>query len=230
MKNIAVVLAAGAGHRFGGDLPKQFCLLEDRMVIEHSIGLFERSVGIDEVVVVVHPDYMDMMKAVVARRGWQKVRRFVAGGAERYQSSLNAIGALSDCDDEGCNVVLHDAARPWLDEPVLERVLHALADSEAVAVGVPCTDTVWHCSAAPRPLIESIPPRSLMWNAQTPQAFRLALLRRAYDLACRDASFRPTDDCGVILRYCPEAPIRVVEGSPRNRKITFADDLPSFPS
>lgn len=227
--NIAVVLAGGSGSRFGGGMPKQFLDLDGRTVVEHSIDVFEQSAVIDEIAVVVHPDYCDLMRGIAERRGWTKLKEIIHGGNERYLSSLHAIDTYANrfgVSMENHNIILHDAARPWFSEEIIDRTVSELLDHEAVAVGIPCTDTIWQSSAdAVAPCIKSVPPRSLMWRAQTPQAFRLSLIHRAYHIGLQQSDFAATDDCGVVLRYCPEVPILIVEGSENNRKITFADDL-----
>lgn len=221
MSNIAVILAGGSGKRFGSPMPKQFLTLAGKAVIEHSIDTFCQHPAIDEVAVVVHPDYRDTMQALFDRRGWDKMKRIIDGGAERYESSLNAIRAYSTYPNETC-LLLHDAARPLVTADTISRVITALENHEAVGVGVPSTDTVWMVEHG---CIDRIPERSKMWRAQTPQAFRLFTLRQAYEYALKDPLFAATDDCGVLKRYMPLTDIFVVEGDERNIKITTASDL-----
>ena len=246
--NIAVILAGGTGSRMYNEavrsagsrsalLPKQFMQLQGRAVIEYPIDTFDCHEAIDEVAVVVHPDWRGEMEAIVARNGWKKLTRLIDGGSERYMSTLNAVMAYIDYPDD-TNLLLHDAARPWVSDKVVTRVVNALETHEAVGVAVPSTDTVWevHPDMSGEWRVESgefevprfvarIPERRLMWRAQTPQAFRLPLIRDAYQRALQDPQFRATDDCGVVRNYMPGTKIAVVEGEERNRKITFAEDL-----
>jgi 2-C-methyl-D-erythritol 4-phosphate cytidylyltransferase len=226
--NIAVILAGGTGARVGADKPKQFLDVGGRMVIERSIDAFDQTEGIDEVAVVVHPEWMEYMRGVVSSNSWTKVKRLIEGGAERYMSSLNAIAAYIDCPDD-TNLILHDAARPFVSQAVIARVIEALKWHEAVGVGIPSTDTVWEVRQDFYPqlskFIVRIPERSTMWRAQTPQAFRLPLIRDAYQCALQDPQFRATDDCGVVRRYLPSVKIHIVEGEEQNRKITFKEDM-----
>lgn len=244
MKNIAVILAGGVGKRMGSPVPKQFMPLGDCKVIEYSIDLFCRHKAIDEVAVVIHPDWRAELEAVVARNQWTKLAKVIDGGTERYMSSLNAIMAYIDESDD-TNLLLHDAARPWISEAIVDRVTEALVHHEAVGVAVPSTDTVWEVHpdmngergtesgahgagsgefAIPR-FVARIPERRLMWRAQTPQAFRLTLIRDAYQRALQDPQFQATDDCGVVRRYLPGTKIAVVEGDEKNMKLTCAEDL-----
>ena len=238
MRNIAVILAGGVGSRMGGSEPKQFLSLGGRTVIEHSIETFANHPSIDEVAVVIHPDWRGRMEEIAARGRWEKLRKIVDGGNERYMSSLNAIMAYIDEPDD-TNLLLHDAARPFMSAAIVDRVVAALERHEAVGVAVPSTDTVWEVHPdmsgewgmesgefeIPR-FVSRIPERRLMWRAQTPQAFRLPLIRDAYQRALQDPQFRATDDCGVVRQYMPGTKITVVEGEERNMKLTNAEDLP----
>lgn len=226
MKNIAVVLAAGSGSRFGGQMPKQFIDLNGRMVIDYSIETFIQCPAIDEVAVVVHPDYFELICDEIDLRKWDKVHNIIEGGKERYLSSVNALSSLYDSDDD-TNIIFHDAARPWLSPAIVNRVVAALEKYEAVGVGIPTTDTVWEVvsSGSSSTVISRIPDRPRIYRAQTPQAFRYPLIHRAYQRALLDPGFRATDDCGVLLKYMPDIEIHVVEGDEANRKITFSYDL-----
>lgn len=226
--NVAVILAGGTGTRVGASMPKQFLDIDGKSVIERSIDAFDQAAGVDEVAIVVHPDWKSHMEGLINRNSWQKVKRILEGGAERYMSSLNAIAAYLDYPDD-TNLILHDAARPFVSQAVIARVIEALKWHEAVGVGIPSTDTVWEVRQDFDPqlskFIVRIPERSTMWRAQTPQAFRLPLIRDAYQCALQDPQFRATDDCGVVRRYLPSVKIHIVEGEEQNRKITFKQDL-----
>ncbi len=212
----------------GASMPKQFLDIDGRSVIERSIDAFDQAAGVGEVAIVVHPDWKSHMEGLVNRNSWQKVKRILEGGAERYMSSLNAIAAYLDYPDD-TNLILHDAARPFVSQEVIARTVEALRYHEAVGVGIPSTDTVWEVRQDFDPLLSKfivrIPERSTMWRAQTPQAFRLPVIRDAYQRALQDPQFRATDDCGVVRRYMPDIKIHIVEGSEQNRKITFKEDL-----
>lgn len=233
--NVAVILAGGTGTRVGGDKPKQFLDIDGRSVIERSVDAFDQAPGIDEVAVVVHPGWMDYMRQLVARNSWRKVRQVLEGGSERYLSSLNAVAAYIDYPDD-TNLLLHDAARPFVSQAVIARVVESLKHHEAVGVGIPSTDTVWEVrddfdveavcrGEGVAHFVARIPERRTVWRAQTPQAFRLPLIRDAYQMALQDPNFRATDDCGVVRRYLVGTKVYVVEGEEQNRKITFAEDL-----
>lgn len=224
MKNIAIILAGGAGKRFGADRPKQLLPLADgRSVLEHAVAAFRACDCIDDVLVVMHPDWLDSAECKVLNA------KLVAGGRERWESSWNAISyittVLSPLLQEGlgeANVLIHDAARPFVSERIISDVCEALEQHEAVSVAVPATDTMYRVENGK--LIE-IPHRATMMRAQTPQAFRLSLIRQAYEIALQDPNLQATDDCGIVHKYLPETPIYIVEGEEANRKITFKEDL-----
>ena len=226
--NIAIILAGGTGSRMGADKPKQFIEVDGRTVIERCIDAFEAAPGIDEIAVVMHPQWTALMHEVAEHNTWKKLKKILEGGSERYMSSLNAIAAYIDYPDN-TNLLLHDAARPWVSQEVIARTVQALTHHEAVAVGIPSTDTVWEVrqdfDKQLSKFIVRIPERSTMWRAQTPQAFRLPIIRDAYQHALQDPQFHATDDCGVVRNYLPGTKIIIVPGEEQNRKITFKEDL-----
>lgn len=221
IKNIAVILAGGSGQRFGTALPKQFLPLAGKTVIEHSIEAFEQCAAIDEIAVVMNADYLPMMQEIIDRNGWLKVRKLLPGGAERHFSTLSAINAYEGCSD--INLIFHDAARPAVSQRIINEVVEALQTHDAVAVAVPSTDTVFEVSEEGR-YITGIPSRQRLRCAQTPQAFRSAVIQEAYRKALQDPQFTSTDDCGVLHKYSPEVPIFIVLGDTCNIKLTYPED------
>jgi 2-C-methyl-D-erythritol 4-phosphate cytidylyltransferase len=122
-------------------------------------------------------------------------------------------------------VLLHDAARPLVEQRIIADCVAALAIHEAAGVAVPASDTM---VIAEDGVMHSMPRRETLWRCQTPQCFRLPVIARAHELAAADtdpSAFAPTDDCGVVLRYLPGVDVHVVRGSERNMKITYPQDL-----
>lgn len=222
IKNIAVVLAGGSGQRFGSALPKQFLPLAGKTVIEYSVGAFEKCKAIDEIAVVMHPDYLPQMQEIIDRNGWQKVRKLLPGGAERYLSTLAALNAYEGTTE--ANLIFHDAARPAVSQRIINETVTALQSHPAVAVAIPATDTIFEVTDDGQH-IAGIPTRARLRCAQTPQAFHLNVIREAYRKALQDKDFTSTDDCGVLLRYCPEIPIFIVPGEVSNMKLTYPEDV-----
>ncbi len=221
---VAVILAGGTGSRIGGDVPKQFLTLNDgHSVIEHTVEAFEQHPDIDEICIVMHSGWIEQTQEIAARNGWKKVKHIIPGGAERYMSTLAAIECYLDRDEE-FTILLHDAARPFVSSRIISDVVSAYKTHDAIAVGIPSTDTIWQVNPF-NETIQRIPERSQMWRAQTPQAFRFSLLRDAYQRALQDPQFRATDDCGVVARYMPEVKIHIIHGEEANKKITFKEDM-----
>ena len=234
MYNIAVILAGGIGARVGGTLPKQLLPLQDgKSVLEHAVDAFEQSPHIHEICIVMHPDYIMHAEQMLLSNAWQKVRHIIPGGKERWESSVQAIRRLGDeAKGEQVNLLLHDAARPFVSQEIIARVCEALEEHEAVTVAILSTDTVYEMVDGK---VARIPQRSTIMRAQTPQAFRLELIAEAYAKvlgvdnlsaeACAEAHLPAPDDCGIVHEYMPQVPIHIVEGEEQNKKITFKEDI-----
>ncbi|GGP05840.1 2-C-methyl-D-erythritol 4-phosphate cytidylyltransferase [Nonomuraea glycinis] len=227
LRSVGVVLAGGVGQRVGAGTPKQLVKLAGRTILEHTIALFEGSAEIDEVVVLMTPGYAEPVRELVREGGFHKVVQIVEGGATRTESTWRALHALGP---QECNVLLHDAVRPLLEPRIITECVRALERHTAVEVAIASSDTVLVAGPGPdgTEIVADVLDRSRLRRAQTPQGFRLSVIRRAYELAMADPEFagRPaTDDCGVVLRYLPEVPIVLVPGSERNMKVTHPIDL-----
>lgn len=222
MKNIAIILAGGVGSRLGYEKPKQFLVVGGRMVIEHTVEAFERHEGIDEIAVVMNPEYIQEMEEIIQKNEWRKVKRVLKGGAERYYSTLSAIEAYKD--EQEVNMVFHDAVRPCVSKAIIDRVIEALRNHVAVNVGVATTDTIMEVDQNGE-YITKIPKRKMLRRVQTPQGFRFNIIAETYRRGLQDPQMESTDDCGMVLKYMPEIPIFVVEGEERNVKLTYKEDI-----
>lgn len=220
--NIAVILAGGVGSRLGYSTPKQFLKVAGKTVIEHTVDVFDNNELIDEIAIVIHPQYVDEMENIVVRNQWKKVKRILKGGDERYMSTLSAIKAYEG--QEGSNMIFHDAVRPLVSNRIIRDVVKALEEYDAVDVAVPATDTIIEVDEASG-FIDKIPKRKLLRRGQTPQAFKYEVVAKAYEKALKDPAFVSTDDCGTVVKYLPEVRIRVVEGEESNMKLTYKEDL-----
>ncbi len=222
MRTVAVVLAAGSGVRFGAELPKQLLPLAGRALLEHSVAAFDQAPGVDATLVVMAPGHADHARELLALGGYRKVTGIIEGGATRPESTRRAIAALGPAEGK---VLFHDAARPLLDQATIAACVRALDTHEAVGVAVPTADTIVVVEDG---LMTGMPHRDTLRRCQTPQGFRLSVIRKAHELALADPAFADlaaTDDCGVVLRYLPDVPVAVVPGSERNIKITYPGDL-----
>ena len=217
---VAVVLAGGVGTRIGAGQPKQLLRLGERTILEWAVGAFVASPVVGSVLVVTAAGLVDQVRALLSGGGLDDVT-VVEGGVLRSDSTRAAITFLGDLD---ADVLFHDAARPLVDGRIIADCVRALETAEAVTAAVASTDTVAEADSG---RVTGILDRSRLRNIQTPQGFRLATIRDAYRLmdADPDGLTNPTDDCGVVLRYRPDVPVVLVEGSMRNLKVTHPDDL-----
>lgn len=220
MKNIAIILASGNGSRLRAEKPKQFLKLAGKTVLEHTLDAFEHHAGIDEVIIVCAEENRLLVEEVLGRSGHRKPGRIVRGGDTRQASSASGIAAVVGDDHK---VLVHDAARPLLDQATINRCLDALDDYDAVDTGIPSGDTIIQLDQDEQ--IAAIPQRSMLRLGQTPQAFRSGLLRQAHQhFEQSDTHPTVTDDCGLVLHY-GLAPIKVVDGDINNIKITYPSDI-----
>ena len=222
MKTVAVILSGGHGTRFGTSVPKQYTKLAGKMVIEHTLSIFQSHPLIDEVCIVAHKDYIKLIEKSVLHNLYSKVMKILIGGDKRYESSLVAIQAYNQKYPDDTKILFHDSVRPFVDHDTISRCITALDQYDAVDVAIGCSDTIIEVD---RNVIIDIPNRNRLRSGQTPQAFKLSTIKSAYDLALVDPNFKTTDDCGVIKKYLPSEPIFVVEGSNTNIKITYKEDI-----
>ena len=224
MRMVAVVLGGGTGQRIGAALPKQLLRLGGRTLLEHCVAAFEQAPGVDEILVVMAADHVEHVRSMLADGGYGKVAGVIAGGVARPDSTRVALAAISAAcgDPADCGVLLHDAARPLVDQRIIADCVAALGVHEAAGVAVPASDTI---VITDNGVMHSMPRRETLWRCQTPQCFRLPVIARAHELAAADPGFAPTDDCGVVLRYLPDIDVHIVSGSERNLKITYPQDL-----
>jgi 2-C-methyl-D-erythritol 4-phosphate cytidylyltransferase/2-C-methyl-D-erythritol 2,4-cyclodiphosphate synthase len=209
----AIIAAGGRGVRLGGARPKQLLTLGGRQILQRSVDAFLASDHIAEIVVALPSDLAARMPDYLRDR--RKPLQVVEGGARRQDSVANAFARVSSAADV---VVIHDAARPLVTSDLIGRTVEAAATYGAAIAALPVTDTVKR-SDGNRFIVETIP-RSEVFLAQTPQAFRVDVLRAAFaHIDAADA----TDEAMLAERAGHR--VHLVEGDPRNLKITTADDL-----
>lgn len=221
-KTIAVILAGGVGKRMGLDYPKQFSKIAGKTAIEHTIGIFQKHPDIDEIIVVSEPHYVQRIEEIVNAAGFSKVNKIVLGGKERSDSTLSAITALSD-ESEDAKILLHDAVRPLLTTEIISACISKLDEYDAVDVCISAIDTIVKGDPNTREIVD-IPPRREYWQGQTPQAFRLGTLKKAYEIY-QKSDIEGTCDCSIVLKTLPETKIAIVNGSETNIKLTLPSDL-----
>ena len=214
----AVVLAAGSGSRMNTKTAKQYLLLNGRPLIYYALRQFQDS-AVEKIVLVVAQGQEEYCrKEIVERYGFTKVCAIVPGGSERYLSVHAGLKALEGTD----YVLIHDGARPCVDQDILKRTMEAVTDCQACVAGMPVKDTIKIVDE--QQMAQKTPDRRSLWQVQTPQAFSYDLIRRAYDAVIASGEQTVTDDAQVLElafgRTC-----RLIEGSYRNIKVTTPEDL-----
>jgi len=189
--------------------------------VEHCVAAFEQAPGVDEILVVMAAGYVEQVRDMLAEGGFSKVTGVIAGGVARSDSTRAALAAIAGGGDNQ-GVLLHDAARPLVDQRIIADCVAALGEHDAAGVAVPASDTMVITANG---VMHTMPRRETLWRCQTPQCFRLPVIARAHELAAADPDFAPTDDCGVVLRYLPGVDVHIVPGSERNLKVTYPQDL-----
>ncbi len=224
-RTTAIILAAGQGKRMNSTVQKQYLLINSKPVLYYSLKAFEESI-IDDIVLVTGKTEIDYcQKEIVEKYGIHKVRIVTSGGKERYHSVACGLAAIDwDCD----YVFIHDGARPFVDGSIIERAFLNVQKTSACVVGMPVKDTIK--LADKNGFVESTPDRSLVWQIQTPQVFKKELITKAYEkMLSEEASLNAADisitDDAMVVEYFMNIPIKLVEGSYKNIKITTPEDL-----
>ena len=203
----------------GAGSNKQYLLLDDMPILARTVQAFEDAPFIDAIYLVSPVQEIPFCRSeVVERYGFSKVRAIVAGGAERQHSVLNGLLAMTEAGEDDL-VLIHDGVRPFVSTRMLEDAAAAAREGGAAVVAVPVKDTV---KVVRDGVIKETPAREELWLAQTPQAFRYALIRAAHEEAAA-RGFLGTDDSSLIERQ--GGAVRIVPGDYRNIKITTPEDM-----
>jgi 2-C-methyl-D-erythritol 4-phosphate cytidylyltransferase len=214
----ALIPAAGTGRRMGAGSNKQYLQLGDRPILAHTLARLAALEAIDALHVIVPDDERPFCRAeVVERFGLAKVRTIVAGGAERQDSVRLGLAACGAADDDV--VLIHDGVRPFFPAMQIAPLLAAAADSGAALLAIPAQDTIKE--VAEGRVVRTLERRHL-WQVQTPQAFRCAVIRAAHHRA-EAAGYAGTDDAALV-EWCGW-PVAVLPGGPFNIKLTTPADL-----
>jgi len=217
MSATAIIPAGGAGHRMGLNIPKQFYRLAGRPVLVHTLEAFHKVKAISDIIVVVPKDHISSTKEMVKEYDLNKVSAVIAGGKLR-QDSVKA--GLSQTPSNTEYVVVHDGARPLVSPSLIQSCLEAAQESGAAMAAIPVKDTLKEVDGD-KNILRTVD-RSALWQAQTPQVAHTEQLKEAFAVAER-TSFIGTDEASFLELI--SQPMRVVEGSEKNIKITRPEDL-----
>jgi 2-C-methyl-D-erythritol 4-phosphate cytidylyltransferase len=208
----AIVVAAGAGLRMGG-IDKLFADVGGMPLLARTLAAFEACPSVDQIILVASEANLDRCWKLVKSYGFKKVTELVPGGARRQDSVQQGLDQVKDSRW----VLIHDGVRPFIDDAVIAAGIEAAREHGAAVAAVPVKDTIKVVNA--EHLVRNTPRRETLWAAQTPQVFRIDVIRAAY----RDAFGDVTDDAMLLERL--GQPVKVYQGSYENIKITTPEDL-----
>lgn len=215
----AIVLAAGQGKRMHSKIQKQFLEIGGKPVLYYSLHCFQESPLIREIILVTGEEMISYCdQEIVKKYGFSKVRKVTAGGKERYDSVYAGLLCCQDTD----YVYIHDGARPFITEEMVQRGYEAVKRTNACVMGMPSKDTVKLADSSG--YIKETPDRKIVWNIQTPQIFSYDLICGAYESIRKKDMTGVTDDAMVVEQETGTK-ILLVEGSYQNIKITTPEDL-----
>ena len=224
MKTVAIVLAAGSGSRMNADVKKQFLELAGKPILYYSLNAFQNSF-IDEIILVTSKEDIELCKnEIVKKYDFNKVRCIVEGGRERYHSVMHGLKMIQSCD----YVYVHDAARPLVDEEMLERLKAGVEEFGSAVAAVETKDTIKIVDN--ENYVISTPSRNTVWIIQTPQVFKFSTITDAYErlhmrlqnISAEDIHI--TDDAMVVENFT-NSKVKLIKGSYKNIKITTPEDM-----
>ncbi|MFS0638052.1 2-C-methyl-D-erythritol 4-phosphate cytidylyltransferase [Mesobacillus foraminis] len=210
-----VIPAAGQGKRMGAGRNKLFLSLDGIPVLIHTLKVFEEDGECSGIILAIHPDDEQAFKQLLMQYGIQKVTSFVYGGKERQDSVYGGVKALAA---DGI-VLVHDGARPFIKQQTIHELVKAAEKDGAAIAAVPVKDTIK--KAEDLQVTETIE-RSSLWAVQTPQAFRISVLRKAHEEAAK-SDFVGTDDASLVERLPHK--VVIIEGDYDNIKLTTPEDV-----
>lgn len=224
----AIVLAAGQGRRMGTKIQKQYLELDGKPVLYYSLHVFEQSETIDDIILVVGEGQESYCRSeIIEKYHLTKVKAVILGGKERYESVYFALKYMNEQKNvagaaaEGI-VFIHDGARPFVDEAMILRAYCEASEQGACVVGMPVKDTIKIVDG--ENFAKDTPDRRTLWMIQTPQVFKTSLVQKAYFKLMERKEIRVTDDAMVVEQMLAH-PVKLVEGSYENIKITTPEDI-----
>lgn len=214
--NSVIIVAAGSGKRMQRNINKQFIKLNEKEIIAHTIDAFYKNENINEIIVCIKKEEEEFFKKEIIQKNDFKNIKIAYGGKERQDSIYNGLKSVN----KNCKIVLiHDGARPFVDNRIIEECISVAKEKKAVVVGVPVKDTI---KIVIDGKITDTPNRANLWSAQTPQTFDYSLIKKAYDEAYK-SNYYGTDDSMLVENIGQE--VTMIMGSYENIKITSPEDL-----
>ncbi len=224
----ALILSGGSGNRFGENMPKQFADVYGKTILDYCITNFNNHPDIDKIIVVSNPEHIQRTMQIANNIKFKKITEIIEGGATRGESSFIGLKEIfqNEGSEKNIKVLIQDAVRPNTKANTIDKVIDALKDNKAVSVALPTTDTIYIVTE--NNCLSSIPDRSKLFKAQTPQGFDFNVIYSAYNKLEKVNRFKLTDDCSIVHKVYPDEKIEIIEGNVSNIKITFSEDLEQF--
>lgn len=215
MKNVAIIPAGGSGKRTGLDIPKQYYKVKGKEIIVYTLEAFQNSNVIDEIVIAANASYIDYLLELKNTYKLSKILNIVEGGKERQDSVFNALSSL--IADKNDNIYVHDAARPLVDQRIINESFNLVNEYGSVVTAIKARDTLLKGELK----VESYLSRENVFYVQTPQTFKYEILQNAFDIA-NNQKFIGTDE-SMLVKNAGYS-IRILDGSILNFKITTKED------
>ena len=220
-----ILLAAGRGTRMHSKVQKQYMLLNGHPLLYYAAIAFEKSPAQDIILVTGEFEIEACRRDIAKKYGFNKIKRIIPGGAERYHSVYEGLKELKSIGyGEGDYVLIHDGARPLVDDGIIRRVMEDAYTYNACAAGMPSKDTIKQADRDG--FAETTPDRRFLWNIQTPQGFSFPLIMAAYEkmMSCKEDQQGVTDDAMVAERMVG-CRVKLTEGAYQNMKVTTPEDI-----
>lgn len=219
-KITAIVLSAGKGKRMNSNIPKQYMLINNKPILFYSLKVFQENKNIDDIILVSgKEDVIYCKEEIVEKYNFTKVKNIIEGGKERYNSVYNALMYIENTN----YVFIHDGARPFINDDIINRAIEKVKLYKACIVGVPSKDTIKIVDD--NKTIINTPNRKNTWIIQTPQCFEFNLIKKAYNIFMKKEDNTITDDAMVLEKTLNYNNIKIVNGDYKNIKITTPEDI-----
>lgn len=219
MKVYAIIPSGGVGRRINSSLPKQYIKIHGKELIAYTLEIFQNCDKIDEIIIPAQKDFFDLLLKIKSVYNLTKLNKIVEGGEERQDSVFNALNSISPSDDD--LILVHDAARPLLEQRILNQAIETAKEYGTALVALKAKDTI----VKGEDFVSEYLNRNEIFQVQTPQIFSFQVFRQAF-ISAKNEGFIGTDES--ILVHRASNPVKMVEGSSLNFKITTDSDLDLF--
>ncbi|MFA5173563.1 MAG: 2-C-methyl-D-erythritol 4-phosphate cytidylyltransferase [Candidatus Pacearchaeota archaeon] len=218
MKIYAIILAGGIGKRMNSHTPKQFLEISGKPIILYSLEEFEKNKNINGIIIVINKDLKENLENILKKFKISKLKKIVLGGETRQESAFNGLQALKDVNPD--YVLIHDSARPFLSQDLINRIIDSLKNSIAVNPVIPIKSTI---IKSDNEIIKEFLGKKDLYEGQSPQGFHYNEILNAHLIAKKNNIINASDDCILIHRLSKD--IRIVEGDNNLIKITTPEDI-----